>query len=378
MSGEDGNARRRSWEAAVAAVQTSGAAVVDSGAFLVALARQEPEVRAVFVRLGLAEEALARAQGRSDVVESEAIEGVSRQAWQVQIGASELFAPASGGLRLLLALVRPRLRRDDANIRALDVLRLAGVELPRLRRAIFEVAGGLALAEHEVPWARWAELHVRVRALDRTAAGELASDPRLGMETMCLAYLAGGEPTWAWLGEALTDARKWIVSELPRLTGVLPPALHLPMIDAGVFEPNPSFNRRFLEEALRACEPQAIVARMLAHLDGGDPMAAHGVANALYWTRVLAGVDLPVVELVRRFMAARDLGLRRSLIANLTSLDAGGLDAAARAALAEAVAAAQADSDDTVRHRAALFAGEEQLIRPLPPRPDERSQVTED
>ncbi|MDC0675766.1 hypothetical protein [Nannocystis radixulma] len=371
MANELRDAQQRLWEAVVAAVQAHGLAVVDTGAFLVALAGLAPEVREVFVRLGLTDGALVQALGRSAVRESEAVDGVSRQAWQVRIDVSDVLAPPSAGLRILLALVRPRLRCGDRTVRAADVLHHAGVEIVQLRRTIFEVGGGLALAEHEVPWARWAELHQRAREGDRTAVGELATDPRLGMATMCRAYLAGGEPTWAWLRDALTDMRKWIVPELPRTTGVLPPALHLAMIDAGVLEPNPSFNRQFLEVALRACEPEIIVARMIAHIESGDPVVANGVANALYWTRVLAGVDLPVVELVRRFLATRDRGLRRSLIANLTSMDVADLDAAGRAALAEAVAAARVDSDDYVRHRAALFAGDERQIRPLPPRPDE-------
>jgi hypothetical protein len=331
--------------AAIAAVRARGA-VVDSGALLVELVRGEPQLIDLFAGLGCDVAALERALAACRVVEAEYGEGCSRAAFELRYPDPEAWP--SSALGLLLALLRPHVSGTPTS--ADELLGLAGVEALAVRRGVFLAAGGLVLAEDAVPWARWGHVHARVRGGELTAWSEIAADPALGWGTMCLAYLAAGPATIAWLLAGLTDVRRWSIAVVVGMTGVLHPALGLAMIDAGIREEDPSANRTFLRIGLWGCGHAAVRERLTMHLDGEDPALVEGVLRALYWTEAEAGVGLlPIAQIGRRFLRGGATELRRSLLYHLLRESEGFVDDAAWAVLDDVVAAAQVDADPNVR-----------------------------
>lgn len=345
----------RAWdvaEAAIAAARARGVAVVDSGALLVELVRGEPQLIAVFAGLGCDVAALERARGACRVVEADEGDGCSRAAFELLYPGPEPWP--SSALGLLLALLRPHVGGTPTS--ADELLRLAGVDAMAVRRGVFTAAGGLVLAEDAVPWARWARVHARVRGGERSAWAEIAADPTLGWATMCLAYLAAGPATIEWLLDGLTDARKWSIAVVVEMTGVLHPALGLAMIDAGVREENPSFNREFLRIGLWGCGHAAVRERLVLHLESDDPALIDGVLRALYWTGADAGVGLTFAQIGRRFLRGGAAEVRRSLLYHLLRVSEGGVDDAEQAVLADVLPVAHVDADPNVRRMAQTIA----------------------
>ena len=89
------------------------------------------------------------------------------------------------------------------------------------------------------PWERW------YRACDSAFAGirgaaVLVKPPLAAAQR----FAATTDEDAAWLRQALEhDERKWFVAGLVDETGLIPEALFGPMLDAGIDEVDPSFNR---------------------------------------------------------------------------------------------------------------------------------------
>src|SRR5688572_14174668 len=77
-------------------------------------------------------------------------------------------------------------------------------------------------------------------------------------------------PDVAWLAASLRDPRrKWLVAHLARFARV-PEPLYGPMLDAGIDETNPSFNRSFIEPCKDAFGPRRVNEYLLDVLASGD------------------------------------------------------------------------------------------------------------
>src|SRR5262249_31443861 len=95
-----------------------------------------------------------------------------------------------------------------------------------------------------------------------------------------------------WLIEALKhDERKWFVVEVARRSKALAEALLAPMLDAGIDDVNPSFNRSFIEPCLSAFGPRRVNEYLLGVVESGTDFRKAGAVNALYWAQV--GLSIP-------------------------------------------------------------------------------------
>src|SRR6185312_13105355 len=96
-----------------------------------------------------------------------------------------------------------------------------------------------------------------------------------------------------WLTEALRhdaqnrrEARKWFVSVLLFDTTSLPEGLLAPLLDAGIDEVNPSYNRAFIEPCMRAFGARRVNGYLLEVVASGSDVRKMGAMKALYWAQV--------------------------------------------------------------------------------------------
>lgn len=194
-----------------------------------------------------------------------------------------------------------------------------------------------------------------------------------------LVELLGGEPP----APADSD-REWahrartIVSDTLRDTDVRPQGLFEHLVRAGVHDPDPSFNRQFIEPAVRSYGRRRVKSALIGYLrTGSDPERA-GAARAWYWTgvsvrfldwenRVLTPESQAEVDAVadlgaewqeaalREFVANEDLDVRRCILPGL-ALGPGGQPAALHDLVAEAVRIARGHPDAYLRHRVEIQA----------------------
>jgi len=66
----------------------------------------------------------------------------------------------------------------------------------------------------------------------------------------------------------------------------LPQACFTPLMRLAVYEPNPSFNRGFIEPALRAFGYRRVQEALLEYLTGGTNREKAGAARAFYWAQL--------------------------------------------------------------------------------------------
>lgn len=88
-----------------------------------------------------------------------------------------------------------------------------------------------------------------------------------------------------WLTDALTDSdAKWFVEFVLRHCPPLIAApLFDPLIQAAVYERNPSFNRVFIEPCVRSVGWQRTAQALLVYVRDGTDFEKAGAVNALYW-----------------------------------------------------------------------------------------------
>jgi hypothetical protein len=170
-------------------------------------------------------------------------------------------------------------------------------------------------------------------------------------------------------------ARRAIRQELKERAH-LPEEFFGPLIRAGIYDPDPSFNRQFIEPAVTAFGRRRVKIALIHMLRTGTNAERAGAARAWYWTGIpmrVAGRDSSgayiytpeslaereaVADLraqwqeiaLREFISNEDLDVRRCILPGLT-LNPANHPAESRELVAEAVRTARAHPDEYIRHR---------------------------
>jgi hypothetical protein len=198
-----------------------------------------------------------------------------------------------------------------------------------------------------------------------------------------------------WLTEALRHReRKWFVGVVARSVTSLPEVLFAPLLDAGIDEVNPSFNRAFIEPCMGAFGPRRVNEYLLGVVASGSDFRKAGALNAMYWAqaRLTFVGDVPsyTVEhatpasraayealadlrerkrtlLLEMFVENSNVDVRRSVIPSL-DLDATAYPEGYGPLVAQAIEIARGSPDEYVRHRVEVQLGNVHLLAPLPHR----------
>lgn len=191
-----------------------------------------------------------------------------------------------------------------------------------------------------------------------------------------LVRLVGGEapggqgPGWEWEVEVRAAVREGLVQAggSARLFEVL--------VRAAVLDPNPSFNRQFVEPAVAVFGRREVQAALIRYLRTGTDQERAGAARAWYWAQAglvyrgqenyEKGIATPesraeydaVADLraewgeatLREFVANDDLDVRRCILPGL-SLKPEKYPEELRGLVAEAVHIARTHPDEYLRHR---------------------------
>lgn len=218
-------------------------------------------------------------------------------------------------------------------------------------------------------FARQARDNLRLQALETQARTEL-SNRRLSDVKWHISALEGAT-------EADQVKRSFLVYIL-RKGNQMPSRLFSPMLRAGVYERNPSFNRDYIEPCLRCFGVRAVNQELIDHfmLYGSDYEKA-GVASAFYWSFGLNGYrDIKkknVSELRERvrhwflteFAHNNNLEVRRRIIPSL-DLNPEHYPAELQELIPKVVDIARAHTDEYIRHRIEIQLGENGPYLPLP------------
>jgi hypothetical protein len=178
-----------------------------------------------------------------------------------------------------------------------------------------------------------------------------------------------GTTTWQ------SAARRLIRQELKERDH-LPEEFFGPLIMAGVYDSDPSFNRQFIGPAVTAFGRRRVRIALIEVLRTGTNAERAGAARAWYWTGIpmrVAGVDSSgayiytpeslaereaVADLraqwqenaLREFISNEDLDVRRCILPGL-ELNPAKRPAESRELVTEAVRIARAHPDEYIRHR---------------------------
>jgi hypothetical protein len=155
-------------------------------------------------------------------------------------------------------------------------------------------------------------------------------------------------------------------------TAPVPKRAFIPMLRAAIEEPDPSFNRIFVEPCARAYGQRATIEALLDHLDRGTPFEKAGAANALYWAAIDGNNDVDGDLLARKrqlllrtFVDSDDLHVRRAIIGKL-SLATEDYPDEMHGLVAKAIAIARTSADEYLRHRVEIQLGKGGPLMPLP------------
>jgi hypothetical protein len=198
-----------------------------------------------------------------------------------------------------------------------------------------------------------------------------------------------------WLTQALRDQeRKWLVAELARRSESLGEVFFTPMLDAGIDEVNPSFNRSFIEPCVRAFGHRRVNEYLLGVVESGSDFRKAGAVNAMYWAQVplsfVGSVPSFTTEhatpesraayeavsdlrerkrllLLDTFLSNPSVDVRRSIIPSL-NLDPAAYPATHRPLVAQAIEIARGSEDEYIRHRVEVQLGNVTALAPLPHR----------
>lgn len=151
-----------------------------------------------------------------------------------------------------------------------------------------------------------------------------------------------------------------------------------PLMRIAVYEPDPSFNRWFIEPALRTCSYRRVRAALLEYLEHGTNREKAGAARAIYWawapisyhahpdtwrqdyqriTDECADVTRRLyILLLKTFVACEDLDVRRSIIP-LLSLSPSSYPQEWRHLIPKAMHLARIHPDEYIRHRVDIQLG---------------------
>lgn len=136
----------------------------------------------------------------------------------------------------------------------------------------------------------------------------------------------------------------------------LPEPFFAALVRAAVHDPNPSFNRQFVEPLRRAFGARRTQEALLEVLATGTNPERAGAARAWYWATLEPLDDLQDRwnrAALREFVANDDLDVRRWVLPGLT-LDPARYPAELHPLVAEAVHLARTHPDGSLRHRVEL------------------------
>jgi hypothetical protein len=182
---------------------------------------------------------------------------------------------------------------------------------------------------------------------------------------------APGNGTATWRSAAFRAIRQEL-----KEPDQLPEELFGPLVMAGVYDPDPSSNRQFIEPAVTAFGCRRVKAALIEVLRTGTNAERAGAARAWYWTGVpmrVAGRDssgafiytpeslaerAAVADLgaqwqehaLREFISNEHLDVRRCILPGL-GLNPAEYPAESRELVAQAVRIARAHPDEYIRHR---------------------------
>ncbi|WP_086840237.1 hypothetical protein [Amycolatopsis kentuckyensis] len=128
------------------------------------------------------------------------------------------------------------------------------------------------------------------------------------------------------------------------------------LVRAAVHDPDPSFNRQFVEPLRAAFGTRRTQEALLEVLTTGTNAERAGAARAWYWATLETLDDVQDRwnrAALREFVANEDLDVRRCVLPQLT-LDPADYPAELHPLVAEAVHLARTHSDDYLRHRVEL------------------------
>nr|WP_107120427.1 hypothetical protein [Streptomyces antibioticus] len=193
-------------------------------------------------------------------------------------------------------------------------------------------------------------------------------------------FLGAELPATAGPGREWEHEARSIVRRTLRTADALPAGLFEQLVRAGVYDPNPSFNRQFIEPAVRLYGRRRVKAALIDVLRTGSDVERAGAARAWYWTgvsvryldaenRVMTPESRAEVDSVadlgaewqeaalREFIATEDLDVRRCILPGLV-LNARRQPAELHGLVAEAVHIARSHPDAYLRQRVEIQAGE--------------------
>jgi hypothetical protein len=209
----------------------------------------------------------------------------------------------------------------------------------------------------------------------------------------CMVSMSDAED-WKLLENALHDQEhKWLVAEVFAKVSV-PRRLLNALLQASVYEVNPSLNRYFVEPCIASYGHRVVIEALLHYVEHGSAFEKAGAVNALYWAGVplcytgntreftlenatpesrAAYLELNDVLLRKRclflqeFVSNENVHVRRSIIPSL-KLEESSYPDALKSLVAQAIEIARNHDDEYIRHRVEVQLGNERLLRPLPHR----------
>ncbi|SOB79058.1 hypothetical protein [Streptomyces sp. 1331.2] len=171
-------------------------------------------------------------------------------------------------------------------------------------------------------------------------------------------------------GPDYQSSARWEVHKAVAGRSELPEEYFEALVEAAVHDPNPSFNRRFVEPALLAFGQRRVRLALLGYLRTGTNPERAGAARAWYWTALSVGDgrngaaadegasvrDTWYETALREFVANEDLDVRRCILPGLPLVPRA-YPKELHALVESAVAIARLHPDEYIRHRAEIQVG---------------------
>lgn len=170
-------------------------------------------------------------------------------------------------------------------------------------------------------------------------------------------------------GADYPGAARWEVHKALAGRSELPEEYFGALMEAAVHDPNPSFNRRFVEPAMIAFGQRRVRLALLGYLQTGTDPERAGAARAWYWTALSVGSGRNATAdegaivrdswneaALREFVANDDIDVRRCILPGLPLVPRA-YPAELHALVETAIAIAQSHPDEYIRHRVEIQTG---------------------
>ncbi|MFD5461985.1 hypothetical protein ACFWIQ_04025 [Kitasatospora sp. NPDC127059] len=197
---------------------------------------------------------------------------------------------------------------------------------------------------------------------ERTGGGSQAFELRLSRLLRVLGIEVAS-------GADYPSAARWEVHKALAGRSELPEEYFEPLLEAAIHDPNPSFNRRFVEPALVAFGQRRVRLALLGYLRTGTDPERAGAARAWYWTALTVGGGRNATAdegatvrdswneaALREFVGNEDLDVRRCILPGLPLVPRA-YPAELHALVEAAVTIARSHPDEYIRHRAEIQTG---------------------